>query len=195
MGGRDHVPTGEQEWRETGNRRMSEAQELWQTFTSSHCDWRRSEDERDWEWRGWKEREREKLCRQMEHLMRKRSCLFQGALHPISKINTRSKLYVHFNSVQSVAQSCPTLWDAMNRTRQASLSITNSWSPRKPHVHWVGDAIQQSHPPLSPSSPALNLSQHQGLFQWVNSSHQVAEVVEFQLQHQSFQWMPRTDLL
>ena len=63
------------------------------------------------------------------------------------------------------------------------------------HVHWIGDAIQPSHPLLSPSPPALNPSQHQGLFQWVNSSHQVAKVLEFQIQHQSFQWTPRTDLL
>ena len=62
------------------------------------------------------------------------------------------------------------------------------------HVHWVGDAIQPSHPLLSPSSPAFNLSQHQGLFQWISSLHQVAKTLEFQLQHQSFQWTPRTDL-
>ena len=63
------------------------------------------------------------------------------------------------------------------------------------HVHRVGDAIQPSHPLLSPSPPAPNPSKHQGLFQWVNSSHQVAKGLEFQLQHQSFQWIPRTDLL
>ena len=63
------------------------------------------------------------------------------------------------------------------------------------HVHWVGDAIQPSHPLSSPSSPDLNLSQHQGLFQWVGSSHQVAKVLEFQLQHQSFQWIFRVDSL
>ena len=62
------------------------------------------------------------------------------------------------------------------------------------HVRRVGDAIQPSHPLLSPSS-AFNLSQHQGLFQWVSSSHQVAKVLEFQLQHQSFQWIFRTDFL
>ena len=56
------------------------------------------------------------------------------------------------------------------------------------HVHWVGDAIQPSHPLSSPSPPAPNPSQQQGLFQWVNSSHEVAKVLEFQLQHQSFQW-------
>ena len=59
------------------------------------------------------------------------------------------------------------------------------------HVHWVSDTIQPSHPLLSPSPSALNLSQHQGLFQWVSSSHQVAKVLEFQLQHQSFQWTPK----
>ena len=63
------------------------------------------------------------------------------------------------------------------------------------HVHWVGDAIQPFCPLSSPSPPAFNLSQHQGLFHWVSSSHQVAEVLEFQLQHQSFQWIFRTDFL
>ena len=60
-------------------------------------------------------------------------------------------------------------------------------------VHWVGDAIQPSHPLSSPSPPAFNLSQHQGLFKWVGSSHQVAKVLE--LQHQSFQWILRIDFL
>ena len=60
-------------------------------------------------------------------------------------------------------------------------------------VHWVDDAIQLSHPLLSTSLPALNLSQHQGLFQWISCSHQVAKVPE--LQHQSFQWIFRTDFL
>ena len=63
------------------------------------------------------------------------------------------------------------------------------------HVHWVGDAIQPSHPLSSPYPPAFNLSHHQGLFKWVSSSHQVAKVLEFQLQHQSFQWIFRTDFL
>ena len=54
------------------------------------------------------------------------------------------------------------------------------------HVHWVSDAIQPSHPLLSPSPPAYNLSRHQGLFKWVSSLHQVAKVLEVQLQHQSF---------
>ena len=63
------------------------------------------------------------------------------------------------------------------------------------HVHPVSDAIQPPHPLSSPSPPAFDLSQHQSLFQWVSSSYQVDRVLEFQLQHQSFQWTPRTDLL
>ena len=78
--------------------------------------------------------------------------------------------------------------------RQVSLSITNSQSLLK-HVHWVSEAIQPSHPLSSPSPPTFNLSQHQGLFKWVSSLHQVAKVLEFQLKHQSFQWIFRTDFL
>ena len=62
-------------------------------------------------------------------------------------------------------------------------------------VQWVSDAIWLSYPLLPPSPPAFNLSQHQGLFQWVGSSHQVAKVLELQLQHQSFQWIFRIDFL
>ena len=99
-----------------------------------------------------------------------------------------------FSSVQSL--SCvwlfATPWIA---GYQASLSITNLPESTKTHVHRVGDAIQPSHLLSCPSPPALNLSQHLGLFQWVSSSHQVANVLEFQFQYQSFQWTPRTDLL
>ena len=63
------------------------------------------------------------------------------------------------------------------------------------HVHWVGDAIQPSHPLSSPSPPAFNLSQYQGIFQWAGSSHQVAKVMELQLQRQFFQWIFRVDSL
>ena len=70
------------------------------------------------------------------------------------------------------------------------------------HVHWVSEIIQPSHPLSSPSPPAFNLSQHQGLFKWLSmtfkwpsTSHQVVKVLEFQLQHQSFQWTFRTDFL
>ena len=64
--------------------------------------------------------------------------------------------------------------------------------PTQTHVHWISNAIQPSYPLSSPSPPAFNLSQHQDLFQWVSSLHQVAKVLEFQLQHQSFQWIFRT---
>ena len=63
------------------------------------------------------------------------------------------------------------------------------------HVHWVDDSIQPSRPLLSPSPPVFNLSQHEGLFQWVGYLHQVAKVLELQLQHQSFQWIFRVDFL
>ena len=76
---------------------------------------------------------------------------------------------------------------------QASLSITNSWSSLRLMSTQVSDAIQPSHPLSSPFPPTPNPSQHQSLFQWVNSSHQVAKVLE--LHHQSFQRTPRTDLL
>ena len=65
----------------------------------------------------------------------------------------------------------------------------------KTHVHWVGDAIQTFHSVSSPSPPAFNLSQHQDLFKWVSSSHQVAKVLEVQLQNQYFQWIVRVDFL
>ena len=100
---------------------------------------------------------------------------------------------VHFNSV---AQSCLTPCDPMSRVPSLPGLPVHHQLPEftQTHVHWIGDAIQPSHP-LSSHPPALNLSQHQGLFQWVNSSHEVAKVLEFQLQQQSFQWTPRTDLL
>ena len=95
----------------------------------------------------------------------------------------------------SVAHSCPTLCDPMNHSTSGLPVHHQLPESTQTHVHWVGDAIQPSHPLSSPSPPALNLSQHQGLFQWVNSLHEVAKVLEFQPQHQSFQWTPRTDLL
>ena len=88
-----------------------------------------------------------------------------------------------FSSVQfcSVAQSCPTLCDPMNRSTPG-LPVNHQLQEfTQTHVHRVGDAIQPSHPLSSPSPPAPNPSQHQGLFQWINSSHEVAKVLEFQL--------------
>ena len=95
----------------------------------------------------------------------------------------------------SVAQSCLTLCDPMNGS-MPGLPVHHHLSEfTKTHVHWVRDAIQPSHPRSSPSLPAPNPSQHQSLFQWVNSSHEVAKVLELQLRHHSFQRNPRADLL
>ena len=95
----------------------------------------------------------------------------------------------------SVAQSCLTLCDSMDCSTLSFSVHHQLLELTQTHVHQAGDAIQQSHPLSSLSLPTFNLSQHQGLFQWVSSSHQVAKVLEFQLQHQSFQWIFRTDFL
>ena len=81
----------------------------------------------------------------------------------------------------SVGQSCPTLCDPMNRSAPGLPVHPQLPELTQTHVHWVGDAIQPSYPLSSPSPPAPNPSQHQSLFQWVNSSHEVAKVLEFQL--------------
>ena len=94
----------------------------------------------------------------------------------------------------SATKLCTTLCDPMGRSTSVFLVLHCLPELAQIHVHWVGDAIQPSHPLLSPS-PAFSLSQHQGLCQWVSSSHQVAKVLVSQLQHQSFQWTPRTDFL
>ena len=94
-----------------------------------------------------------------------------------------------FESVQfsSVAQLCPTLCNPMNRSTPALPVHHQLLEFTQIHVHRVGDAIQPSHPLSSPSPPDPNPSQQQGLFQWVNSSHEVPKVLKFQPQHQSFQ--------
>ena len=96
---------------------------------------------------------------------------------------------IRFSSVQfsSVAQSCPTLCDPMNCSTPGLPVHHQLLDFTQTHVHRVSDAIQPSHPLSSPSPPDLDLSQHEGLFKWVSSSHQVAKVLEFQPQHQSFQ--------
>ena len=101
----------------------------------------------------------------------------------------------HWHQFSSVAQSCPTVCDPMDCSTPGFPVHQQLLKLAQTHVHWVGDAIQPSHPLSSPSPPAFNLSQHQGLFQRVSSSHQVAEVLELLLQHQSFQWIFRTDFL
>ena len=101
----------------------------------------------------------------------------------------------HLLEFSSVAQSCLTLCIPMNRSMPGLPVHHQLPKSTQTHIHWVGDAIQSSYPLSSPSTPTLNLFQHQGLFKWVSSSHQVDKVLEFRLQHQFFQWTPRTDLL
>ena len=118
-------------------------------------------------------------------------------------LKTKAKTWIliqvlsYFLSVQfsSVTQSCLTLCNPMNRSTPGLPVHHQLPKFTQTHAHWVGEAIQPSHPLSSASPPAPNPSQHQSLFQCVNSSHEVAEVLEFQLQLQSFQWTPRTDLL
>ena len=103
--------------------------------------------------------------------------------------------YFHAVRFSSVAQLCPTLCDRMNCSTPGLPVHHKLLEFTQTHAHQVVDATQPSHPLSPPSPPGPNPSQHQGLFQWVNSSHEVAKVLEFQLQHQSFQWTPRTHLL
>ena len=94
-----------------------------------------------------------------------------------------------------VIQSCLNLCNPMDCSMPGSPVLHHLLELAETHVHQVGDAIQPSRPLSFPSPPAFSLSQHQGLFQGVNSSHQVAKVLEIQLQHQSFQWIFRIDFL
>ena len=109
----------------------------------------------------------------------------------------KHKLESRFSSVQfsSVTQSCPTLCNPRDCSTPGFPVHHQLLELAQTHVHRVGDVIQPSYPLSSPFPPAFNLSQHQGLFKWVSSSHQVAKVLEFQLQHQSFQWIFRIDFL
>ena len=93
----------------------------------------------------------------------------------------------------SVTKSCPTLCDTVDCSTPGYPSPHHLLELAQIHVHWVGDAIQPSHPLSPPYPPAPNPSQHQGLFQWVGCLHQVAKILE--LQHQSFQWVFRVDFL
>ena len=107
------------------------------------------------------------------------------------KINSKD----HIQSVSPVAQSYMALWDTMGCSTPGFPVHHQLLELAQIPVHWIGDAIHPPHPVLSSSSPSLTLSQHQGLFQWVSSSHQLARVLELQLQHQSFQWIFRADFL
>ena len=110
----------------------------------------------------------------------------------IGKYTDGDKVVFQFSSV---ALLCPTLCKPMDLS-SPGLPVHHQLPQFiQTDVYWVGDAIQPSHPLLAPSPPTFNLSQHQGLFQQISSSCQVARVLEFQLQHQFFQWIFRTDFL
>ena len=93
--------------------------------------------------------------------------------------------------VSSVTHLCPILCEPMNCSTPGLPVHHQLPEFSQTHVHQVGDAIQPSHPLLPPSPLAPSPSQHQGLFHWINSLHEVAKVLEFELQHQSFQWTLR----
>ena len=95
----------------------------------------------------------------------------------------------------SVAESCLTLCDTMDYRMPGFPVLHHLPELAQTHVHWISDAILPSHPLLSPSPLVFSLSQHQGLFQWVGFSQQMAKVLGLQPQHQSFQWIFRLDFL
>ena len=112
-----------------------------------------------------------------------------------SELSRKSKVLessVHSIQLLSCVRLFATPWTAAH---EASLFIANNPESTQTHGHWVSNAIQPPHPLSSASPHALNLSQHQGLYKWVSSSHQVAKVLEFQLKHHSLQRNPRADLL
>ena len=110
---------------------------------------------------------------------------FSALRSPQGEVYSKQE-YLSFQ-FSSVTQSCPTVCDPMTRSTPGFPVHHQLPEFTQTHVHRVGDAIQPSHPLSSPSLPAPNPSQHQGLIQQVNSSHEVAKVLEFQLQYQSFQ--------
>ena len=128
--------------------------------------------------------------REFEHMKHRR--LFSL---PVSSRN--SYLFFKVHQFSSVQFNCSVVSDSLrpHELQHARPPCPSPTEFTQTHVHRVGDAIQSSHPLSSPSPPAPNPSQHQSLFQWVNSSHEVAKGLEFQLQHQSFQRTPSTDLL
>ena len=107
---------------------------------------------------------------------------------------SRDFFLLHTSICCSVAKLCLTLCDPMDCS-MPGLPVYHQFPEfAQTHVHQVSNATQPSHP-LSSPSPPFNLSQHQGLFHWVHSWHQVAKVLELQIQHLSFQWIVRTDFL
>ena len=122
--------------------------------------------------------------------------IWRADLHPGCSLDQLPHhLKQNLPQFSSVTQSCPTPCDPMDCNTPVFPVHHQLPELIQTHVHWVGDAIQPSHPLSSPFPPAFNLFQHQGLFWWVSSSQQVTKALELQLQHQSFQWIFRTDFL
>ena len=119
--------------------------------------------------------------------------LFNAKVGWESKKALTGSSHSQFSSAQSLSVSYSLRPHGLQHARPPCPSPLPEFT--QTHVHWVSDAIQPSHPLSSSSPPAFNLSQHQGLFQWVSSLPQVPKVLELQLQHQSFHWIFRTDIL
>ena len=120
--------------------------------------------------------------------------IFSRFLRGSYKCSLKSAFF-ETSQLSLVAQSCLTLCNLMDCNTPGFPVHHQLPEPTQTHVNPISDAIQPFHLLLSPSPPAFSPSQHQGLFQWVSSSHQVAMVLELQLQHESFQWIFRTDFL
>ena len=118
-----------------------------------------------------------------------------ATVHGFAKSQTRLSDFTFNSTVQfsSVTQSCLTPCNPVNSSMPGLPVHHQLLELTQTHLHWASDAIQPSHVLSSPYPPSFNLSQHQGLFKWVSSPHQVAKVLEFQLQHQSLPWIFRTD--
>jgi len=143
------------------------------TFFLYKWERRRREEFRDWDWHIYTI---DTICEIANEIY----CIARGTLHSgdlMGRKHKREGCMYQFSSVQS----CPTLCDPMNRS-MPSLPVHHQLPEfSQTHVHQISDAIQPSHPLSSPSPPAPNPSQHQSLLQWVNSLHEVAKVLEFQL--------------
>ena len=124
------------------------------------------------------------------------SSLFYHCIHLLKSLGPfYCRVSCIMDQFSSVANSCPTLCDPMDCSMPGFLVHPQLPELAQTHGHWVGDAVQPFHPLSSTSPPAFKLSQHQGLSQWVDCSHQVAKVWELYLQHQPFQWIFKTDFL
>ena len=125
---------------------------------------------------------------------RKKGVLYDNHLYHVSGVKEMGGIQ-NVGQSSSITQLCLILCDPMNCSTPDFPFHHQLPELAQTHVHQVDDAIQPSNPLSSPFPPAFNLYQHRDLFQWVSSSYQVTKILEFQLQHQSFQWTPRTNLI